>query len=232
MITDQLITNAYYLSNIVSRDEETVAGSQLADGLRMLNDILAEKSMSGRHIPYYGHASLDTVKGQEEYDVSGLIVTDAVTFNIGEVRYSMRRRHRKFYFGSPRVDNIESLPYSYHAERIKGGTRLYLYFLPVDVFEVNITGKFALTQLAADDELSDTLDNYYVSYLTYKLAKRLCDFYDITFSQQKMQTLMEIEDQLNDVSPQDLSIKKMSTLTNKVTGYNWADVNIGRGWRP
>lgn len=232
MITDELISNAYYLSNIVSRDEETVAGSQLADGLRMLNDILSEKSMSGRHIPYYGHSTLNTVKGQEEYDVPDLIVTDAVTFNIGEVRYSMRRRHRKFYFGSPRVDNIESLPYSYHPERIKGGTRLYLYFLPVDVYVVKITGKFALTQLAADDELSDTLDNYYVSYLTYKLAKRLCDFYDITFSQQKMQTLMELEDQLNDISPQDLSIKKMSTLTNKVSGYNWADVNIGRGWRP
>lgn len=230
MITDELIANSYYLSNIVGRDLQTVSGSQLADGLRLLNNILSEKSMSGRYIPYYGHSTLNTIVGQEEYDIAGLIVTDAVTFNIGDVRYSMRRQNRRYYFGSPRIDNLDSLPYSYYVERQKDGSKLYLYFLPSQVYEVRITGKFALQQLAADDVVSDLLDNFYISYLEYLLGRRLCDFYDQEWPAQKQKTLQEIEDQLTDIAPQDLTQQKLSTLSNQ-QGYNWADVNLGEGWR-
>ncbi|MGB1309583.1 MAG: hypothetical protein ACPG47_00150 [Leucothrix sp.] len=232
MIADELITSAYYLSGVVSRDLETVSGSQLTDGLELLNDILAEKSRLGIEIPYYSHTTLNTVVGQEEYDVPGLIDLDAITFNIGEVRYSMVRMDRRYYFGSPRVDNIESLPFSYFPERVKDGMKIYLYFLPVDVYVVKITGKFALSQVAADTDLNLELDRYYESYLKYKLASRLCDFNGISFGINKDKTLFELESELDDISAPDMTNQKLSTLTSKQSGYNWADINIGRGWRP
>ena len=170
--------------------------------------------------------------GQEEYTIPGLILVDVITFNIGDVRYSMRKIQRNEYFGSPRVDNIDSLPYSYHVERIKGGTKIYLYFGPSEVYPLNITGKFALSSVTADDVISDTLDQFYISYLTYALAKRICDFNSQEFSAQKMQTLRELEEQLIEVSPQDFRVLKKSTLSSKAGGYNWGDVNLGRGWRP
>ena len=79
MNTNELIVNAYYLSEIVSRELEEVSGSQLADGLRMLNGILAEKSAKGYQIPYYTETEFNTVIGQEEYFVQGLIDVSTVT---------------------------------------------------------------------------------------------------------------------------------------------------------
>lgn len=228
MITDELITSAYNLSGKVSRDFETVAGSDLADGLTLLNDILSEKSMTARYIPYYGHLSLNTVIGQESYDVSGLILVDAVTFNIGDVRYSMTRRNRRYYFGSPRVDNITSLPGQYYVERMVGGTRIYLYFLPADIYDLKITGKSSLMELQADTDLS-SLDRFYISYLKYLLAKRICQFNSITFAPDKEATLKEIEDQLDNVSETDMTVQKSSTLS-RGTAYNWGQTNIGKGW--
>lgn len=231
MITDELIAQSYYLANIVGRDLNTVTGSQLADGLQLLNEIISEKSMSARYIPYYGHTTLNTIAGQEAYDVDGLVLTDAVTFNIGVVRYSMQRLDRRFYFGSPRADNIGSLPYSYYIERQLGGSKLYLYFLPNESYEIKITGKFALQQLAADDVISDILDNFYISYLKYLLAPRLCDFFNLEFPPQKMATLKRIENQIPDIEGPDLRQQKFSTLS-KNTGYNYAIINLSNGWLP
>lgn len=231
MITDDLITQAYYLADVVSRDFETVSGSQLADGLTYLNGILGEQSATSRYIPYYTHQSLNTIPGQEEYDVVDLVDVDAATFNIGPVRYSMRRQDRRYYFGSPRVDNIESLPFTYFFERQTNGGKLYLYFLPADVYVVKITGKFSLTQLQADTDLDNLLDIFYIQYLKFKLAQDICLYNNIAFAPEKLERLRQLERNLNGIAPQDLSGEKLSTMSGS-GGYNWADVNIGRGWRP
>jgi hypothetical protein len=231
MNANELIAKAYYLSNVVSRELETVSGSQQADGLDMLNDLLAEKSAKGRLIPYYTHSTFNLVVNQEEYFVPNLIDADVVTYNIGDIRYSMLQTNRKVYFGSPRADNVNSLPTSYHFERSLGGGKIYFYYLPSDVYEVNITGKFALTQVSGCDELSDGLDDFYVAYLKYALAKRISDFYNIDFFGEKSKTLFALEKDVFEVAPPDVQLKKISTFGDR-NYINWAYVNLGRGFIP
>ena len=71
---------------VVSRDFETVTGSQQADGLDMLNDLLNEKAAKGNMIPYYSHATFNCVIGQEKYNIPGLMEISALTFIEGTVR--------------------------------------------------------------------------------------------------------------------------------------------------
>lgn len=229
--TKQLITNAYYLSGIVSRDLQTVSPSQISDGLFLLNSLLNIKSANVRLIPYFKQYDFNAVIGQEKYFVPNLLQIETLTFNIGDVRFSSQYVTRRPYFGSGRVDNIQSLPFSWHFERTLGGTDIYLYFLPQEEFPMKIWGKFALSDVTLDQDLSLTLDLYYIEYLRYALAEYICNDYNITFSPRGYQRLKELEGIIRDISPPDLSLSKISSLESR-PGLNWGDVNLGDGWRP
>ena len=159
----ELITDAWFLSGIVSRDLQVVEGSQASDGLEILNDLLNEKSITTKAIPYNTHLEFPLVVGQEIYDIPDLVAISAITFNLEEVRYSISRSTTRMYFGSPRVDNINSLPYEYEFERVVGGCKLYLFFKPLDTYLLKITGKVALSQVTLDTVLNPGLDRFYQS---------------------------------------------------------------------
>jgi hypothetical protein len=76
------------------------------------------------------------------------------------------------------------------------------------------------------------LDQYYINYLQYRLAERLCTAYNFNVSdnlrKQLLQYMMMISKKS---SPIDLSIGKISTLT-EVSSINYAMVNLGHGWVP
>lgn len=225
----KLITNAWYLSSIVSRDLETVSGAQLSDGLDLLNALLAVKTADDRHIPYYSVYDTTAVAGQEMYFIPNLILAQTFTFFINSVRYSTIVQQRKNYFGSPRVENINSLPFNWHIERCFGGSNLYLYFNPNSNFPMQIVGKFSLNQVTLNQDLSLTLDLFYIEYLRYLLAEYMCSDYGVIFPAQGYKKLQEFEQIIRDVSPIDLQMTKFSSL-QEGTGINWGFVNLGQGW--
>jgi hypothetical protein len=227
----QLITNSYYLSGILSRGLQSVTGDQLADGLNLLNAWIAVKTANKRLIPYYTVYDFTAVIGQEMYFIPNLISCETFTFFIGPVRYSMLPQKRITYFGSGRIQNIESLPYSWHIERTLNGANLYIYFLPNIAYPLEISGKFALASVALNQDLELTLDQYYIEYLRYGLAEQICAEYNIPLQPQAYARLRELEKIITDISPADFQMQKMSSLQENVS-FNYADVNIGRGWRP
>lgn len=227
----ELISRAYYLSQVVSRDLQTVEGSQVEDALVWLNAILSLKSAASRLIPYYSQYEFNAVAGTEEYYIPNLVQPETLTFNIGPVRYSTMPMSRRPYFGAGRVDNIESLPFSWHFERTLNGSNVFLYFVPNTNYPIKIWGKFGFDNVTLHEDLSLLYDEYYIDYLRYRLAKRICSEYGITMQPQAAFELEELEAALLDVSPPDMTLTKISTL-QKGTALNWGDVNIGKGWRP
>lgn len=227
----ELITESYYLSSMVARDLEVPTGSQLNDGLGLLNSLLSLKSITGRFIPYYKTYEFDTVAGQDLYLIPNLIMSDVLTFNIGSIRFPTTNVKRKRFFGSGRADGIQSLPVSCNYNRVKGGTEIRLYFVPNIVYPIKIMAKFGLTPVAYDDDLSLTYDQFYIDYLSYQLARRVCAHNSLSFPPETAAILKEYEQELRDLSPLDLSMQKISTLQRGTT-FNYADANIGRGWRP
>lgn len=80
--------------------------------------------------------------------------------------------------------------------------------------------------------LPQGLDQYYISYLIYKLAERLCAAYDFSMPPMAAKILAQYEESIDSRStPRDLTISKISTLSNNVS-VNYAQVNIGKGWTP
>lgn len=228
----QLVTNAFFLSQVVSRELETVGGQELSDGLTWLNALLSLQWVNSRLIPYYQEFDFPAVSQQEKYFVPNLVIAETLTFNIGPVRYSTQPSSRKSYFGSGRVDNIYSLPFNWHFERVLGGSNVYLYFIPDNNYPIKIWGKFGFTDVTLNDDLLVVYDEYYIDYLRYRLAARICSEYGIAMQPQAMAELQELEESMVDVSPPDLTMTKYSTLQGKGKGITWADISLGRGWRP
>jgi hypothetical protein len=228
----KLIAKAYNLSGIVAKSLETLSGDELIDGLDLLNGILAVKSIDTRLIPYYQEYDFSTVAAQEKYFIPNLLQVESFTFNIGDVRYSSTPLQRKRYFASPRVDSIVSLPYSHHVERVKGGSNLYLYFLPNQNYQLRIWGKFGFLSVPDENfDLETAYDDFFIEYLKFALAEYICADYNIQFQPQSMQKLKDLEYTLIDISPKDYSTQKLSTLQYD-TSINYGDANIGKGLRP
>ena len=226
-----LITRAYYLSQIVSRQLQTVSGEQIEDGLFLLNALLQFKSTDLREIPYFKRDAITLVAGQEEYFIPKLLYVDALTYNIGDVRYPMRQLTRHEFFDTGRVDNIQSLPFSYRPEREKGGMRIYLYFLPQGNYVMKLSGKFGLDEVTLDTDLSLEYDPYYIEFLRYQLAEYICSDYGATFPDESKAQLRAMESKILDVSPADLSISKITFFPGR-SPFDWQAINLSKGWFP
>lgn len=225
-----LITRAWYLSGIVARNLETVAGDQVSDGLFLLNALLDFKASDLALIPYWTRQEIILQQGQEMYFLPNVYEIETFTFNIGPVRFPTTNVNRNRYFGNGRVDNVQSLPFSWHLERVQGGSNLYVYFLPVQNFFAQYTAKLALTDVTLFEDMSTVYDSFYIEYLRFALAEYMCLEYDIAFAPEKKMMLTKMEKKLSYVSPNDLTLHHVQFI-NTETPINWAMVNIP-GWTP
>jgi hypothetical protein len=225
----QLISRAWYLSSIIARSFETVSGDYATEGLTLLNALLDFKATDVRLIPYYNQYQSTFVAGQESYFIPNLYAVETMTFNIGDVRYPMTDASRIRYFGTGRVDNIPSLPFQWHLERSEGGSTIRVYYLPLQNYVFNLSGKFALTDVTLNQDMSTIYDAFYLEYLRYGLAEMMANEWDITFAPEKKAMLKSYEQKLLNVSPPDLTLNKVPMIQDKMS-INWAQVNIGMGW--
>lgn len=229
-LASELITNSFYISNIVSRDFEVPTGSQMANGLSMLNDILADKTINSSLIPYSDKLNMVATPGLDNYFIENLIYIETFTFFIDAVRYQTRNQQRQDFFGSFRQVNINSLPFNWHTERELDGSRLYLYFVPDTNFPMEIWGQFRLASVTQFQDLELTLDRFYINFLKFELAVRLCKEFGYNappLVEKQLQDYYQwISNQSNTI---DLKTQKLSTLTGGAA-INYGMVNLSGGW--
>jgi hypothetical protein len=244
-----LITRSWYLSGILARNLQTITGDQLTDGLMLLNALLDFKQIEVDLVPYWTYIELPLIAGQEFYFLPFVSQVESATFNINVVRYPMDYVTRRNYYGSARVDNIASLPFSYNYNRALGGGNLAMYFLPESNYILKLMAKLFLTDVTLATDLTNITetglpyafvnssnqgyDTSYIEYLRYALAEYMCSEYGIVFNPQSAAILRKYERKLMYISPPDLSTIKTTILaSNSQVGFSYGDVNIGRGWRP
>ena len=231
-LSSELITKAYYTSGIVSRAFEQPTAEQITDGLSLLNQVIADRTIDGSTIPYTEKLSLTAVPGQTEYFIADLIDLDVFTFYIGEVRYQTRNQQRQDYFGSFRPMNVQSLPWNWHFERTLNGGNLFIYFVPNVAYPLEIWGSFRLSSVTLFQDLSLTLDTFYTSYLLYLLAQRLCEFYSYKTPENVLLQIEKYDKWIsNSTNIIDLKTQKLSSLGSQST-INWGIINLSGGWLP
>lgn len=156
----KLVNDAYYLSGIVARQFQTVDGQQSQDGLDFLNDILTDKYVEEDMIPYFQKYTFSAVAGKETYFIPNLLQLQTLVFYIQDIRYQMNEIPRRQYFGSSRANNIDSLPFTWHAERAKGGSNIYLYFFPNINYPMEAWGLFGLSEVSINQNLESNITTF------------------------------------------------------------------------
>lgn len=157
---NQLISDAFYASGVVSREFETVDGVQSTDGLKWLNEIIEEKTVDLSLVPFETKYSFTSSIGQESYYIPGLSKINTIVFYKESVRYSLTYDKRNEYFGAPRVDDINSLPFVWYFERQFGGGNLYIYFTPDQAYPIEIHGIFRMEEVEAGDDLTSNITEF------------------------------------------------------------------------
>jgi hypothetical protein len=253
----QLITRAWFLSGITARNLQVPTGDQITDGLQMLNDLLNFKQIETDLIPYWQYITFNAIPAQEFYFLPYVAAIETSTFNLDVVRYPMVSTSRTNYFGSSRVDNISTLPFSWNFERGVGGGSFGMYFKPDQAYVIKMKAKIFLVDVALTTDLQNVTETFsnpynipfytaytfinnsiqgydtaYIEYLRYALSRMMCSEYGILFNPQSEKIFQSYQRKLMYESPPDLSGKKLSILqSDRAPGYNWGDVNIGHGWR-
>jgi len=153
----ELISSSLYLSGISGREFEQPTGTELDDGLNELNFILADKTVNDSMLAYKSNYTFNAVAGQEIYTIPNLISADTLTFNIDTVRYPINQLQRNEYFGTSRANNVSSLPFNFHIERMFGGAKLYMYYLPDQPYPMSLWGFFRLSSVIPTQDLQSGL---------------------------------------------------------------------------
>lgn len=231
-LASNLITDAYYLSGIVSRDFETPTAAQISDGLLRLNEVIADRTIDEGTIPYTQKYEVNATPGTSEYFIADLIDIDVFVFYIDSVRYQTNNQQRQDYFGSFRPTDIQSLPWNWHFEREFGGGRLFLYFTPDQAYPLEIWGTFRLSSVTLYQDLSLTLDQFYTNFLQNLLVERLClwNSYNVP-SNVKMQLEKYYQWISKNTNVMDLRQQKLSSLGGGQV-INYGIVNLSNGWLP
>lgn len=229
----QLLTKAFFVAGIAGHDFQTVTGPQLSYGLQVLNDIIDDKQIETDMIPYTTTLyNFNSISGQEMYFIPGLVQVDTLCFFIDSIRYSMSNVSRDVYFGSSRANNIDSLPVTFHAERCLNGTNIFLYFYPNTAYPMQLLGLFQLDEVAYNYDLSLQFERFYINYLGYATAVRLCIEYGYAVPPDVRQTLQWYQDNISKRSaPMDLKARNINCF-NVGSSVNYAQVNIGQGYAP
>lgn len=226
-----LITRSFYSSKIVGRQLQNVTASQIGEGLALLNELLDIKGSDLRLIPYYRRDTFDTIAQTEQYYVAGLYEPEVLSYNYTQLRYPMQYVDRDSYFGIARVNTVYTLPTTYTYERELGGTRFYLYPIPDTVYEMQYSGKFALTNVTLQTDLLLYYDRFYIAYLRYALTDSLCTEWGMTTPADVTRRLEEIKNKLLDISTPDLTIQGVNYFS-RGQGVNYGIANICNGWLP
>lgn len=227
----KLVNDAFFVSGVVSHDFQTLSGPQLSYGLGLLNDSIGDKAVEQDMIPYYTtQYTFNTVAAQQEYFIENLVDVTSLTFFIGDIRYSMQNVPRDLYFGTSRANNIESLPLTFHFERCFNGGNIFLYFYPNQVYRMELTGLFRLGEITVEQNLQLTLDRFYINYLKYDVAVRICTEYNYEVPANVNKMLLSYEEKIAGMSaPLDLTSKIISVF-NGNSAISYASVNLGKGW--
>jgi hypothetical protein len=230
--TNALAQGAFFLSGVIGRDFQEASPEQINLGIDFLNDILADKTIDTAMIPYYSKIDFTAIPAQPDYYFPNLIQVETCFFFINTVRYAMTQINRRSFRGDPRAENIQSLPFNYMVERQLGGAMLSIYFEAEQAYPMQLWGLFRLAQVVYNQDLEQSLDRFYINYLKYKTAERICQEFNYDVPPGVIRQLGEYDNYISRSTQQmDITMSKISALSQYNRGVNYGLVNLGP-WQP
>lgn len=216
----EFIDDSYQL---VSASSPTVPlyGNDISKGLTLLNRLLKQYSASGLNITIAKHITFTLPIAQQEitFGAPDFVPTPDVTQGrlanlqnawllLDGVTYPLIDESRNTFFSSYKYDPQVGLPRFVIITNETNLTRMRFYPAASQVYEVNVYGKFELTPLTLNDDMS-SLPDYYIRFFQFALARDLAAYKGrMSAWNPLLQSMMEeAEDEIRSVSSMNLNIE-------------------------
>lgn len=215
----QFITQTYRL---ISASNPTVPlhGNDLEQGILILNELLDYYASTGLLLTIATTVSIPLTIGQmnvvcgpptfvptPDITLGRLANLDSAWLELDGVTYPLINKSRDEFLASFKYDPLLGLPrfiISYPDTEI---TTLRIYPAPSQFFQFNLRGKFQLTNLTSNDDIS-SLPAYYSRYLKFALAKDIAMYKGRAdaWMPKLEQMLVDAQDRMEAASEVNLSI--------------------------
>lgn len=227
----ELIGIAYNQANIAALNYTPLSDDQLKLGLYSLNQVLGEVLIDDGLIPYWKRYDDEFVINQETYEIPYLINVQTFTFVIdGDVRYPILPDNFRDYWGSAKAINIQTLPSIFTVKRTLTGSEVSVTPNPNKAYAFTIYGAFGLLSADYNDDLSDTYDQYYITYLTALTARMICVNASMAIPAQLEQHIAKYEAKIRNKSqPLDLT-NAYTTMFGGTYTFNYMQAYSGNGY--
>lgn len=230
----EIVNRAKYVSNLQSNIEPDFEKS----GIFWLNRVIGLKSIQKMLNPYYKTISFQTEPQKYQYFIRDLIEPVTLRYFLQNVPYTLLRIGRNQYFGGAIFKNIQSLPTTWHPEKVPNGYNIYLYLPPAYELTFELMGKFNIPSVIDEEfELDEILDDWYQTFLIFELAEILCLNNKITMPPSANQYLIKLRreiacNNLPDTTQISLSVFNGRSSTNNIFS-SIAQYELGsNGWIP
>lgn len=206
--TQEVASDALYESGIVSSELETPTAGLIKKAIKQINYILSQEATNLGLNPYYDTYEYTAIIGDEARFIPNLIQPETITYSKNGIRYPLNWLPRDQYFGSGRLNNIETYPSLWFSEPKLGGATIYVYPLPNAAYEFQIHAKFRLQMVTQFQDLSLSLEPHFIDYITHRCAERMCVIEGFVCPDNVTKLIRESESYLRSLmAPPDYSMK-------------------------
>lgn len=175
---------------LVSASSPTVPlhGSDLSFGIKRLNALLRSYAATGMMLTIGKTESVNLTIGQQNVTTGPSTVSPTPDISVGKiisienawllldgVTYPLINISRPEFNGAWKYEPLQGLPRFIVWVPATETVSLRLYPAPSQAYEFNVRGKFQLSNLTSNDDMS-LLPDYYERYLNFALAKDLAVF--------------------------------------------------------
>ena len=206
MKVTELITRAYYASQVISPEFESITNQRTSDALFLLNMILGDSQVDVNFTPFEETRGVVVSAGSPNTFVSNLIQIRQMQFlndpdgETQSILYGCIEDTQMGFYGSTRPLYISTLPFHYYPYRQDDGMMIEFMYQPSQDTEFIITGKWGLKPLLISDNL-DQFETYFINYLIFLLAESLCNYNTQAVPSYVAQQISKYERLLREMSP-------------------------------
>jgi hypothetical protein len=226
--SNDLIVKAFYLINEYSPDEQP-SGSEIAEGLDYLNDILASLNISGINIPYVHSINFNMTPSKDTYTLGPDATNDVVCNKILDlfdvyivyqnVQYPLEVIDHDTVYQLARAINTTTRPTKVFLQDYETNCTLKFIYTPDLGYTCYVRGKFYLSSVGLAQNIT-SVPNTYFRYLRYKLAKELGNVFETsTWNDAKESELSKMEDDIKALSNKNWALKQSRLMQKNVMGF-------------
>ena len=187
-------------------------GESINVALALLSDILDENRYNIPFVQEFSFTSYDDLQNTNFVEVVRL------DYTIGDVKYPVKQVNLAEWDRKSVVINLRTLPQIYWFDDFTQSVKVYPEPLESDLDRFIVYAHSALTAESLDQDVPAGMPRFMQSYIKYETAYRLCNEYNVPWTEQKEKKRQELYNRLINFKRADLAQEDRAVMHDNDAG--------------